>query len=63
MNKLVDRLFEQTDSLYDIPGVCYIDQDGTLIDNGFLMSLRDEKVIEEAARYGDPVELLEAYAE
>jgi hypothetical protein len=34
----------------------------TLIDNGFLMSLRDEKVIEEASRYGDPVELLEAYA-
>jgi len=34
----------------------------TLIDNGFLMSLRDEKVVEEAARYGDPVELLEAYA-
>lgn len=34
----------------------------TLIDNGFLMSLRDEKVIEEAACYGDPVDLLEAYA-
>ena len=34
----------------------------TLIDNGFLMSLRDEKVIGEAANYGDPVDLLEAYA-
>jgi hypothetical protein len=35
----------------------------TLIDNGFLMSLKDEKVVEAAARYGDPVELLEAYAD
>ena len=34
----------------------------TLIDNGFLMSLRDEQVVEAASRYGDPVELLEAYA-
>jgi hypothetical protein len=31
----------------------------TLIDNGFLMALRDPKVVEEAGKYGDPVELLE----
>lgn len=33
----------------------------TLIDNGFLMSLRDEKVVAAASRYGDPVELLESF--
>ena len=33
----------------------------TLIDNGFLMSLRDPKVIEAAAKYGDPVDLLEGF--
>jgi hypothetical protein len=32
----------------------------TLIDKGFLMALRDPKVREEAAKYGDPVELLES---
>ncbi len=35
----------------------------TLIDNGFLMSLRDPQVIAAAERYGDPVELLEAFVE
>jgi hypothetical protein len=35
----------------------------TLIDNGFLMALRDKKVVEEAGRYGDPVELLESFIE
>jgi len=34
-----------------------------LIDNGFLMALRDPKVVEEASRYGDPVELLETFVE
>jgi len=33
----------------------------TLIDEGYLMSLRDPKVIEVASRYGDPIELLEAF--
>ncbi|HEX9592496.1 MAG TPA: hypothetical protein VGB12_03985, partial [bacterium] len=33
----------------------------TLIENGFLMSLRDEEVVAAAARYGDPVELLESF--
>ena len=37
--------------------------DRTLIDNGFLMALRDPKVIEEAGRYGEPVELLETFIE
>ena len=32
-----------------------------LIEEGFLHSLRDPKVIEVAARYGDPVELLEQF--
>ncbi len=32
-----------------------------LIDDGFLQSLRDPKVIEVAAKYGDPVELLEEF--
>lgn len=32
-----------------------------LINDGFLQSLRDPKVIECAARYGDPVELLEEF--
>jgi hypothetical protein len=31
----------------------------TIIDRGFLMALRDPAVIEMAARYGDPVDLLE----
>jgi hypothetical protein len=35
----------------------------TLIDNGFLMSLRDEKVVDMASRYGDPVELLEGFVQ
>ena len=35
----------------------------TLIDNGFLMALRDPEVIEAARRYGDPVELLETFVE
>ncbi len=33
----------------------------TLIDNGFLAALRDEDVVAAAARYGDPVELLESF--
>jgi hypothetical protein len=33
----------------------------TLIDRGFLLALRDPAVIEMAGRYGDPVELLEAF--
>ena len=35
----------------------------TLIDNGFLMSLRDPKVVEMASQYGDPVELLESFVQ
>jgi len=35
----------------------------TLIDNGFLMALRDPGVVAEAARYGDPVDLLEGFVE
>jgi hypothetical protein len=35
----------------------------TLIDKGFLTALRDPKVVEEAAKYGDPVELLETFVE
>jgi hypothetical protein len=35
----------------------------TLIDNGFLMALRDPQVIAEASRYGDPRELLETFVE
>jgi hypothetical protein len=35
----------------------------TLIDNGFLMSLRDPKVVEAASRYGDPVDLLESFVQ
>ena len=34
--------------------------DALLIDQGFLCALRDPEVVEMAARYGDPVELLEA---
>ena len=33
----------------------------TLIDNGFLCALRDEDVVEAAARFGDPVDLLERW--
>ena len=33
----------------------------TLIDNGFLMALRDPQVVAAAERYGDPVELLENF--
>ena len=33
--------------------------DNTLIDQGFLCALRDPEVVELAARYGDPIELLE----
>jgi hypothetical protein len=32
-----------------------------LITDGFLESLRDESVVEMAKRYGDPVDLLEAW--
>jgi hypothetical protein len=35
----------------------------TLIDNGFLMALRDPQVVKEAGKYGDPVELLESFVE
>jgi hypothetical protein len=35
----------------------------TLIDNGFLMALRDPQVIEAARKYGDPMELLETFVE
>jgi hypothetical protein len=35
----------------------------TLIDNGFLMALRALDVVAEAARYGDPVDLLEGFVE
>jgi hypothetical protein len=35
----------------------------TLIDNGFLMALRADKVVEAASRYGDPVDLLESFVE
>ena len=31
-----------------------------IIDNGFLVALRDPAVVEMAKRYGDPLELLEA---
>jgi hypothetical protein len=33
----------------------------TIVDKGFLMALRDPAVVEMASRYGDPVELLEAF--
>ena len=33
--------------------------DAMLIDQGFLCALRDPEVVEMAARYGDPVDLLE----
>jgi hypothetical protein len=35
----------------------------TLIDKGFLEALRAPQVVEHAARYGDPVELLEAWVD
>jgi hypothetical protein len=35
----------------------------TLLDNGFLMSLRDEQVVAAASQYGDPVDLLESFVE
>jgi hypothetical protein len=35
----------------------------TMIDNGFLMALRDPQVVSEASKYGDPVELLESFVE
>lgn len=35
----------------------------TLIDNGFLMALRDEEVVKAAEVYGDPIELLESFVE
>ena len=34
-----------------------------MIDNGFLMALRDPQVVKEASQYGDPVELLESFVE
>jgi hypothetical protein len=37
--------------------------DTTMIDNGFLMALRDPQVVKEASKYGDPVELLESFVE
>jgi hypothetical protein len=33
----------------------------TIIDRGFLLALRDPSVVDMAARYGDPVDLLEAF--
>ena len=35
----------------------------TLIDNGFLMSLRDPQVVAAASRYGDPIDLLESFVQ
>ncbi len=35
--------------------------DTTLIDKGFLTALRDKQVVEAAAKYGDPKELLESF--
>ena len=35
----------------------------TLIDNGFLMALRSPEVVAAASRYGDPIEMLEAFVE
>ncbi len=35
----------------------------TMIDNGFLMALRDPQVVAAASQYGDPVELLESFVE
>jgi hypothetical protein len=35
----------------------------TMIDNGFLMALRDPQVVKEASKYGDPVDLLENFVE
>jgi hypothetical protein len=32
-----------------------------VIEDGFLMALRDPAVVEAARRYGDPVELLESF--
>lgn len=37
--------------------------EATLIDKGFLEALRAPQVVEHAARYGDPVELLEAWVD
>ena len=34
-------------------------RDTTIIERGFLMTLRDADVVEMALRYGDPVDLLE----
>ena len=34
--------------------------DAMLVDKGFLCALRDQRVVEAASRYGDPIELLEA---
>ena len=33
----------------------------TVIDNGFLMALRDPEVVAMASRFGDPLELLESF--
>lgn len=35
----------------------------TLIEDGFLMALRDPKVVAEASKYGEPTELLETFVE
>ena len=37
--------------------------DHVMIDNGFLMALRDQDVVVAAKRYGDPLELLETFVE
>ena len=37
--------------------------DHVMIDNGFLMALRDQDVVAAAKRYGDPLELLETFVE
>jgi hypothetical protein len=34
---------------------------GTMVEDGYLVSLRDPQVLAAAERYGDPVELLEGY--
>jgi hypothetical protein len=34
-----------------------------MIDNGFLMALRDPQVVKAASQYGDPVDLLESFVE
>jgi hypothetical protein len=45
--------FDSTVTIGDVP----------LVTDGFLESLRDESVVQAAARYGDPVDLLEGWPE